>query len=92
MVKGEEYTNFLNTIIECINHADHEAIKELSNLELENINKKEKNNIRKSKKIIKKEELSKEELLKLIDKYSEYILNNTNKNIKTIDEFFVENI
>lgn len=93
MVKDRRCLEFLEKIIACINHADYESVKELSNLELENLKRKE----RKSKKIlniinkdtIKKEELPKEELLELIESYSEYIVRNTN-NIKSIDEYFYE--
>ncbi len=93
MVEDKEYLDFLEKIIACINHADYESVKELSNLELENLKRKE----RKSKKIlniiskdtVKKEELPKEELLELIESYSEYIVRNTN-NIKSIDEYFYE--
>lgn len=93
MVEDKEYLDFLEKIIACINHSDYEAVKELSNLELENLKRKE----RKSKKIlniiskdtVKKEELPKEELLELIESYSEYIVRNTN-NIKSIDEYFYE--
>lgn len=94
MVKDKRYLDFLERIIVCINHADYESVKELSNLELEKL----KGNKQKGKKIIdfvrktkiKKEELPKEELLELIESYSEYILKNTNNNIKSIDDYFYE--
>lgn len=44
MVKDEEYISFLKSIISCINHGDYYAVKEMSNLELEKINKKMKKN------------------------------------------------
>lgn len=40
MVKDEEYVNFLKSIISCISHGDYYSVKELSNLELEKMNKK----------------------------------------------------
>lgn len=43
MVKDEEYINFLKAIISCINHGDYYSVKELSNLELEKMQKKIKN-------------------------------------------------
>lgn len=56
MVKDEEYISFLKKIVACISHGDYYSAKELSNLELEKMNhkiysknKKEKENIGKSK-------------------------------------------
>lgn len=40
MVEDEEYVKFLKMIIACINYGDYYAVKELSKLELEKINKK----------------------------------------------------
>lgn len=96
MVRDRKYLDFLEKIIACINHADYESVKELSNLELENLKIKERKNKKilniTSKEIVKKEDLPKEELLKLIERYSEYIVKNTNNNIKSIDEYFYESI
>ena len=40
MIKDEEYIAFLKSIISCISHGDYYSVKELSNLELERMNKK----------------------------------------------------
>jgi hypothetical protein len=40
MIKDEEYVRFLKGIISCISHGDYYSVKELSNLELEKMNKK----------------------------------------------------
>ena len=40
MIKDEDYIVFLKSIITCISHGDYYAVKELSNLELERMNKK----------------------------------------------------
>ncbi len=40
MVKDEDYISFLKSIISCINHGDYYSVKEMSNLELEKMNKK----------------------------------------------------
>lgn len=40
MIKDEDYISFLKSIISCINHGDYYSVKEISNLELEKINKK----------------------------------------------------
>ena len=40
MIKDEEYIAFLKSIISCISHGDYYSVKELSNLELERVNKK----------------------------------------------------
>ncbi len=45
MVEDEEYVKFLKMIIACINYGDYYAVKELSNLELERINKRKRENI-----------------------------------------------
>lgn len=41
MIEYEEYAKFLKMIIACISYGDYYAVKELSNLELEKINKME---------------------------------------------------
>ena len=40
MIKDEDYIAFLKSIISCISHGDYYSVKELSNLELEKMNKK----------------------------------------------------
>lgn len=40
MIKNEEYIAFLKSIISCISQGDYYSVKELSNLELERMNKK----------------------------------------------------
>jgi len=40
MIKNEDYVIFLKRIIACINHGDYYSVKELSLLELENMEKK----------------------------------------------------
>lgn len=42
MIEKEEYVSFLKAIISCIDHGDYYSVKELSNFELEKMNKKEK--------------------------------------------------
>ena len=43
MVNEEKYINFLKKIIACISHGDYYSAKELSQLELDNMEKKIKN-------------------------------------------------
>ena len=43
MVKDEEYIEFLELIVSCISHGDYYSVKELSNLELEKMKQKTKN-------------------------------------------------
>lgn len=50
MVNNEKYTKFLKAIVTCVSHGDYAAVKELSNLELENM----KNSEQKLRKEIKK--------------------------------------
>lgn len=40
MIKDEEYIAFLKCVISCISYGDYYSVKELSNLELERMNKK----------------------------------------------------
>ena len=42
MVSDERYSNFLKSVISCIDHGDYYSVKELSNLELERMEKKRK--------------------------------------------------
>lgn len=44
MITDEEYKTFLKHIIACISHGDYYSVKELSQLELEKIEEKEKQN------------------------------------------------
>ncbi len=43
MVNNEKYVRFLKQIISCISHGDYYSVKELSQLELEKIEKEIKN-------------------------------------------------
>jgi len=43
MVDNEKYITFLKRIISCISHGDYYSVKELSQLELEKIEKEVKN-------------------------------------------------
>lgn len=76
MIKNEQYTNFLKSIISCVSHGDYYSIKELSQLELEKMNKIEEENKKNMKKKIRFNMnnqismLEKEELIKLIQSYS----------------------
>ena len=42
MVNDEKYISFLKQIISCISHGDYYSVKELSQLELEKMEKKKK--------------------------------------------------
>lgn len=42
MVNDEKYISFLKQIISCISHGDYYSVKELSQLELEKMEKKRK--------------------------------------------------
>ena len=99
MVSNEKYVNFLKSIISCISHGDYLAVKELSHLELEKMAKEEirtKEDIIKIKKSIKiskindrpLEKWESKELKKIIEGYSEYILNiiEKNDNIKEVQK------
>lgn len=44
MINDEKYISFLKQIIACISHGDYYAVKELSELELEKMQRKLKNN------------------------------------------------
>ena len=44
MVRDEEYVDFLKLIVSCISQGDYCSAKELSNLELEKMNNKIKQN------------------------------------------------
>ncbi len=42
MINDEKYISFLEAIISCISHGDYYSVKELSQLELEKMKKKNK--------------------------------------------------
>lgn len=86
MISNEEYICFLKSIISCISHGDYSSAKELSHLELEKMTRQEKKNkkeISRAKRNIKVsqskdkclERYNSKELGKIIEVYSEYILN-----------------
>lgn len=90
MVKNEEYVNLLKSMIACVNHGDYYAVKELSNLKLENILKDEEKinqNIHELKNILKiekcknkpLEEWNHKQLMCLVKVYSQYMLENISK-------------
>ena len=45
MINDEKYINFLKQIISCISHGDYYSVKELSQLELERMEKEMRKNI-----------------------------------------------
>ena len=50
MISDEKYIKFLKAIISCVSHGDYFSVKELSNLELEKMMRKEKHTKKKVKK------------------------------------------
>ena len=52
MIKDEEYIGFLKCIISCVSHGDYYSVKELSNLELEKMEKRMQKNNKQVKNII----------------------------------------
>lgn len=46
MIKDEEYICFLKRVIACVSNGDYYSVKELSQLELEKMKKKQKTNKR----------------------------------------------
>ena len=78
MIKNEEYKKILKMMEACISHGDYFSVKELSNLELEVMNLKEKDTKKEVKKYTKKlnakEKIDKENLMELANLYSTYIL------------------
>ena len=97
MVKNEDYTNLLKKMISCISYGDYYSVKELSNLQLDNIKKvntkveKEVNQLNKSKELNKckgkpLEEWTNGQLVTLLNMYSNYILKKIEKtdNIKEL--------
>lgn len=51
MINDEKYISFLKKIIACVSHGDYCAVKELSQLELDKMEKEMKKNKRKSTKL-----------------------------------------
>ncbi len=47
MVRDEDYIDFLKLIVSCISYGDYYSVKELSNLELEKMKHKTKNDEKK---------------------------------------------
>ena len=47
MIKNEKYIKILKSMISCINYGDYYSVKELSNMELEEMKKNEKETIKK---------------------------------------------
>lgn len=96
MVKNEKYIKILNAMISCINHGDYYSVKELSIIELQKMRERDKKiaEIIKKEKIIRKNKekplnyWKNEELRKLIECYSEYILQKIEnaKNIKELQQ------
>ncbi len=59
MIKNEQYTQFLNSIISCINNNDYYSIKELAMLEIEKMQRDNKLNQKNIKKIKLKKHMKK---------------------------------
>ena len=85
MIKNEEYKKILKMMEACVSHGDYYSVKELSNLELEVMNLKEKNTEKEVQKYIKKEKIDKENLMELANLYSTYILEKIG-NAKSLSE------
>ena len=99
MIKNEDYINYLKKIISCVDNGDYYSIKELSILHLDKVKEETllmekelhkyiENNI--CKKELKN--LKKQELLYIVNLYTEYIFNEIKedkelKNIASIEEF-----
>ncbi len=99
MIKNEEYIDYLNKVIACVNNGDYYSIKELSIL---NLNKLKDDTIYMKKELrkyietnISKRELKnleKHECLSIVNLYIDYLFNELNKNkelksIVSIEEF-----
>ena len=52
MIDNEKYINFLKQIIACISHGDYYSVKELSQLELDKMERKIKEENKKNKRCI----------------------------------------
>ena len=96
MIKNEKYINFLKSIIACVSYGDYYSIKELSKLELEHLQKREKEDNDKVKSMRKffnqyKNtpiiEWESKELLSLMNIYSYYIGKTINYEIMSFEEF-----
>ena len=96
MVKNEKVIQLLKTMIVCVSRGDYYTIKELSNLELENMEKEEmkiKQEIKKIKETkkfrkyrdIPLENWEKEKIICLAKQYSLYIINKV-ENSNDIEE------
>lgn len=85
MIKNEEYKKILKMMESCVSHGDYYSVKELSNLELEVMNLKEKNTKKEVQKYTKKEKIDKENLMELANLYSTYILEKIG-NAKSLSE------
>ena len=85
MIKNEEYKKILKMMESCVSHGDYYSVKELSNLELEVMNLKEKNTKKDIQKYTKKEKIDKENLMELANLYSTYILEKIG-NAKSLSE------
>ena len=85
MIKNEEYKKILKMIEACVSHGDYYSVKELSNLELEVMNLKEKNTKKEVQKYTNKGKLDKESLMELANLYSKYILEKI-ENAKSLSE------
>ena len=89
MIKNEEYKKILKMMEACVSHGDYYSVKELSNLELEVMNLKEKNTKKEvqkyTKKLNTKEKINKEIIMELANLYSKYILEKI-ENAKSLSE------
>lgn len=85
MIKNEEYKKILKMMEACVSHGDYYSVKELSNLELEVMNLKEKNTKKEVQKYTNKEKIDKENLMELANLYSSYILEKIG-NAKSLSE------
>ena len=102
MIKNEEYINYLKKIISCVNNGDYYSIKELSILNLNKLKEQtslmEKELDKYMETNIRKRELrnlKEEELLYVVNLYTEYIFDEIKENkglkkIASIEEFIQE--
>lgn len=99
MIKNDEYIDFLNKIIVCVNKGDYYSIKELANIKLEELKLYEKQQEKDVNKFIKKNKcindfnnLERNKLFYLMNKYLDYVFFKIHidieiKKIATFDEF-----
>ncbi len=73
MKSNNEYKRFLEQIIACVNYGDYYSIKELSNIELKNLEKEQLRYNNGKISILNK--MEKNELKYIVKEYSEYINN-----------------